>query len=57
LPTRTSETDRSSFDKAIHKAIRQAEYDAMRQAYLKKPDSTADADDWSTAKAVKRFAV
>jgi metal-responsive CopG/Arc/MetJ family transcriptional regulator len=34
---------------AIRKAVRQAEYDAMREAYRKQPDSAADADDWSTA--------
>jgi len=34
---------------AIRKAIRQAEYRAMREAYRKQPDSIAEADDWSTA--------
>jgi metal-responsive CopG/Arc/MetJ family transcriptional regulator len=34
---------------AIRKAIRQAEYRAMREAYRKQPDSSLDADDWSTA--------
>ena len=34
---------------AIRKAIRQAEYRAMREAYRKQPDSIWDADDWSTA--------
>jgi len=34
---------------AIRKAVRQAEYDAMRRGYRKKPDSITDADDWSTA--------
>jgi metal-responsive CopG/Arc/MetJ family transcriptional regulator len=38
---------------AIRKAIREAEYDAMREAYRKQPDSTGDADDWSTAEAYK----
>jgi metal-responsive CopG/Arc/MetJ family transcriptional regulator len=32
---------------AIRNAIRQAEYRAMREAYLKQPDSEP-ADDWST---------
>ncbi len=34
---------------AIRKAVRQAEYRAMRDAYLKQPDSASDVDDWSTA--------
>ncbi len=34
---------------AIRKAIRQAEYHAMREAYRKNPDSALDADDWSAA--------
>ena len=33
---------------AIRKAIRQAEYRAMRDAYRKQPDSVRDAGDWST---------
>jgi len=33
---------------AIRKAVRQAEYRAMRDAYSKQPDSAQDADDWST---------
>ena len=38
---------------AIRKAIRQAEYHAMREAYGKQPDSIADADDWSMAEDYK----
>jgi len=38
---------------AIRKAIREAEYAAMREAYRKQPDSAADADDWSTAEEFK----
>ncbi len=34
---------------AIRKAVRQAEYRAMRDAYLKQSDSASDVDDWSTA--------
>lgn len=34
---------------AIRNAVRQAEYQAMRAAYCKQPDSISDADDWSTA--------
>jgi metal-responsive CopG/Arc/MetJ family transcriptional regulator len=33
---------------AIRKAVRQAEYARMREAYRKQPDSAADADEWST---------
>jgi metal-responsive CopG/Arc/MetJ family transcriptional regulator len=32
---------------AIRKAIRQAEYRSMREAYGKQPDTPAEADDWS----------
>ena len=39
---------------AIRKAIRQAEYRAMREAYRKQPDSSLDADDWSTAEEYKQ---
>jgi len=35
---------------AIRKAVRQAEYRTMREAYRKQPDSPVDADDWSTAR-------
>lgn len=34
---------------AIRKAIRQAEFNTMREAYHKQPDSAADSDEWSTA--------
>jgi metal-responsive CopG/Arc/MetJ family transcriptional regulator len=34
---------------AIRKAIRRAEYRAMRDAYGQQPDAARDADDWSTA--------
>jgi metal-responsive CopG/Arc/MetJ family transcriptional regulator len=36
---------------AIRKAVRQAEYRAMREAYRKQPDSAADVDDWSIVEA------
>ena len=39
--------------RAIRDAIRQAEYQAMRDAYSKRPDSSLDADDWSTAEEYK----
>lgn len=34
---------------AIRRAVREAEYKAIRDAYRKQPDSASDADDWSTA--------
>lgn len=34
---------------AIRKAIRVAEFNAIREAYSKQPDSASEADDWSTA--------
>jgi len=33
---------------AIRRAVRQAEYRAMRDAYRKRPDTAQNADDWST---------
>jgi len=39
---------------AIRNAIREVEYERIRQAYLVQPDSEAEADDWSTAEAYKR---
>ena len=38
---------------AIQQAIRQAEYDRARRAYSAKPDSEAEADDWSTCEEFK----
>ncbi len=32
---------------AVKKAILQAEYSRMREAYRKQPDSAAEADNWS----------
>ncbi len=34
---------------AIRKAVREAEYRAMREAYRKRPDSTLDAGDWGVS--------
>lgn len=34
---------------AVRKAVRDAEYRAIREAYAAQPDVTADADDWSSA--------
>ena len=40
---------------AIRRAVRQAEYREMREAYRNQPDSI-DAEDWSTAEEYKRGA-
>jgi len=34
---------------AVKQAIRRREYEQIREAYLKQPDSAEDADDWSNA--------
>ena len=39
---------------AIRKAVREIEYERIRQAYLAQPDSEAEADDWSTVEEYKR---
>ena len=33
---------------AIRRAVRQAEYRAMRDSYRQRPDSAQSVDDWST---------
>jgi metal-responsive CopG/Arc/MetJ family transcriptional regulator len=38
---------------AIRRAVRHAEFAAMRDAYRGQPDSADDADDWSTADEYK----
>ena len=38
---------------AVKEAIRKREYEQMRDAYLRKPDSAAEADDWSSAEEWK----
>jgi hypothetical protein len=38
---------------AVKDAIRKREYQAIRKAYLRQPDSADDADDWSNADAWK----
>ena len=38
---------------AVKEAIRKREYEAIREAYRKQPDSAADADDWSSAEEWK----
>ena len=37
----------------IRKAILEAEYERIRAAYVRQPDSEAEADDWSTAEEYK----
>ncbi len=39
---------------AIRRAIRQAEYERIRRAYEKRPDSESEADNWTTAEEYKR---
>jgi metal-responsive CopG/Arc/MetJ family transcriptional regulator len=34
---------------AVREAIRRREFEQIREAYLKQPDSAEDADDWSNA--------
>jgi metal-responsive CopG/Arc/MetJ family transcriptional regulator len=34
---------------AVREAIRRHEYEQIRQAYLRQPDSAQDAGDWSNA--------
>jgi metal-responsive CopG/Arc/MetJ family transcriptional regulator len=34
---------------AVRDAVRKREYEAIREAYLRQPDSADDADDWSNA--------
>ena len=38
---------------AVREAIRKREYEAMREAYLRQPDSRGDTDDWSNAEEWK----
>jgi predicted transcriptional regulator len=38
---------------AVRKAILDAEYERIRQAYLAQPDSADDADDWSSPEEYK----
>jgi len=38
---------------AVKAAVRKQEYARMREAYLKQPDSAAEADDWSSAEEWK----
>jgi len=38
---------------AVKDAIRKREYEQIREAYLRQPDSAAEADDWSSAEEWK----
>lgn len=38
---------------AVKDAIRKREYQQIREAYLRQPDSCTDADDWSNAEEWK----
>ena len=38
---------------AVKEAIRRQEYEQIREAYLRQPDSAIDADDWSSAEEWK----
>ena len=45
---------RSAFIRqAVRKAVRNAEYRAMREAYRRHPDSALEADDWSVSEEFK----
>jgi metal-responsive CopG/Arc/MetJ family transcriptional regulator len=47
-----SKRQRAAFVRAaIQKAIMEAEEERTRLAYMKQPDSGAEADDWSNAEA------
>jgi hypothetical protein len=39
-------------DEAVKDAIRKREYQQIREAYIRQPDSMADANDWSSAEEV-----
>jgi metal-responsive CopG/Arc/MetJ family transcriptional regulator len=39
---------------ALRKAIRHAEYEETHKAYVGRPDSESEADDWSTAQEYRR---
>ncbi len=38
---------------AVKAAIREREYERMREAYLRQPDSESEADDWSSCEEFK----
>lgn len=39
--------------RAVKEAIRRQEYQQIREAYRKQPDSASEADDWSSAEEWK----
>ncbi len=46
--------DRAEFVRqAVKDAVREREYEQIREAYLRQPDSAAEADDWSSAEEWK----
>jgi len=50
----TAKRQRAEFiRRALLRAIVEAEEEKTRQAYVRKPDSADEADDWSTAEAFK----
>ena len=50
----TAKRQRAEFVRAaIRKAIREAEEEHMRKAYLAQPDSGTESDDWSNAEEWK----
>lgn len=38
---------------AVRDAIRKREYEQIREAYIRQPDSASEADDWSSAEEWK----
>jgi metal-responsive CopG/Arc/MetJ family transcriptional regulator len=38
---------------AVREAIRKREYEQIREAYARQPDSASEADDWSSAEEWK----
>jgi predicted transcriptional regulator len=50
----TAKRQRAEFIRqAVKEAIRRREYEQIREAYLRQPDSCSDADDWSNAEEWK----
>jgi hypothetical protein len=41
--------------KAVKEAIRRDEFAHIREAYMRQPDSAAEADDWSSAEEFRAF--
>jgi metal-responsive CopG/Arc/MetJ family transcriptional regulator len=50
----TAKRQRGEFIRqAVKEAIRRREYEQIREAYLRQPDSAQEADDWSSAEEWK----